>query len=357
MRILFDIGHPAHVHFFRETIRQLKNAGHETAIVTKDKEIAIDLLNHAGFEYSNLGKPGRGLLGKATGLLYFDYRVYQIARKFRPDLFVGLGSPYFGHVAALMRKPYITFWDTEEAPLISYLTYPFCSVICTPSCFLKDLGSRQVRYNGYKELAYLHPDRFTPDPSVLDELGLGRDEKFIIIRFISWSASHDIGLAGIRDRRKFVRALQDHARVLISSESEPDPDLEQFRLRIAPEKFHSLLAFADLYIGEGGTVATEAAVLGTPAIHIESIARGVASGNYCGNFKELRDRYNLLSFYPDEDNALRKAIEILDNPRSKTACETRRAILLKEKTDVSSWMVSFIENYPDSLPEHTATGA
>jgi hypothetical protein len=352
MKILIDIGHPAHVHFFKNTIRALKSRGHEIAIVTKDKEVTIDLLKKFGFDYYNLGKPGKGLSGKAVGLLSFDYQLYKIAQKVKPDLFVGMASPYLGHVSRLIRKPYISFWDTETADLLIFLSYHFVDTICTPQCFLKPLGDRQVLYEGYKELAYLHPHQYTPDPSVLDDLGLSKNERFIIVRFISWAASHDVGLRGVSNPVQMVKELEKYGRVFVSSEKTPDKKLDEYRLNITPEKFHSLLSFAQLYIGEGGTIATEAAILGTPAIHIEADSHGVATGYSSGNFQELRDRYGLMFFYPDEKTALNKAIEILDDPHSKSEWQKKREALLNDKIDVTAWMIDFIERYPDSFLQY-----
>ncbi len=348
MKILIDIGHPAHVHVFKNAIRDLREKGHEITIVTKDKEVTIDLLKKFGLDFINLGKPGKGLFGKAHSLIYFDYKLYKIAKKVRPDILIGMGSPYLGHISRLIHKPYISFWDTENARLLTWLTYSFTDTICTPSCFLNELGNKQVKYSGYKELAYLHPQQFTPDPSVLDELGLSKKERFIIVRLISWAASHDVGLKGMIDPVQMVHELEKFGRVFVSSETIPDKRLEKNMLKITPEKFHSVLAFSQLYIGEGGTIATEAAILGTPAIHIESDSRGIATGNSSGNFRELRDRYGLMFFYPDEKAALNKAVEILSDPESKSKWQKKRDILLKDKVDVTSWMTSFIENYPES---------
>jgi len=355
MKILIDIGHPAHVHFFRHAIRALKDHGHEIVVMTKDKEVTIALMEKYKIPFINLGKPGSGLRGKAHSMIVFDYRVFSIARKFQPDLLVGLGSPYLGHVSRLIRRPYISFWDTENANLLFYLSYPFVDAICTPACFRLSLGNRQVCYAGYKELAYLHPNHFKPDPAVLDELGLLPDERFIIVRFISWAASHDVGLKGVKDPVRMVRELEQYGRVLVSSEKKIEGIDKHNMLDISPEKFHSLLAYAQLYVGEGGTIATEAAVLGTPAIHIESDSHGVATGNASGNFRELRDRYGLMFFYPNEENALKKAIDLLADPSTKTTWQKKREILLKDKIDVSDWMIRFIEDYPESFYQYRTT--
>ncbi len=348
MRILIDIGHPAHVHFFKGTIRDLMQAGNDILIVTRNKEMTLELLERFGFEYINIGDHRTRMAGKALALLQFDYRILRVAQKFKPDLLVALGSPYLAHVSKVIRRPYITFLDTEDANLLLRLTTPFSDTICTPSCFLRDFGRRHVRFDGYKELAYLHPEEFSPDPSVLDELDLTGDDRFIIVRFISWAASHDVGLKGMSDPVHVVRTLEDYGRVFISSERPPAPEFEDYLLHISPEKFHSLLAYASLYIGEGGTITTEAALLGTPAIHIEANARGEATGNTSGNFLEIRDTYELMYFFPDQDAALEKAVHILENPDSKKEWQNKRDRLLADKMNVSAWMTEFIGNYPES---------
>ena len=100
----------------------------------------------------------------------------------------------------LARVPSLVFDDTEHAKIEHALLDPFASTICTPSCYRGNLGSKQVRYDGNHALAYLHPNYFTPDPAVLAEMGLKPDDPYIIVRFVSWDASHDVGQQGISDK-------------------------------------------------------------------------------------------------------------------------------------------------------------
>ena len=345
MKVLFDIGHPAHVHFFKNTIRILLDQGHDISVVTKDKEITIDLLKKYGINHITLGKPGKGLWGKAKALFFFDWKLYKIARAFKPDLSIGVGSPYLGHVSKLIRKPYISFWDTENAKLAIWLTYSFTDIICTPSCFLNNLGNKQVKYTGYKEIAYLHPNYFSPNPNVLKEHGLRPEEKFIIVRFVSWGASHDVGQHGIKDKIRFVKSLENFGRVIISSEGDLPPELKSYLMKISPEKLHDLLSYATLYAGEGATMASEAAVLGTPSIFMSSLA-----GNF-GNLIDLEETYDLLYSFTDTDAALDKAIEILKDKTSKEKWILKRERLLKDKIDVTAFMVWLIENYPKNIED------
>jgi predicted glycosyltransferase len=355
MKVLIDIGHPAHVHLFKNMICDLEEDGHEVKITARRKEVTLDLLNAYGLKYSDLGEHYTGTFSKAYGMIRRDYKLYTIARKFKPDILVGVHDPYIAQIGKLIRKPSIVFTDTEYVRLSSNLTFPFTDVICTPICFREKLNpQKHVKYNGYHELAYLHPNYFKPDLTVLEKLGLSENDTFIILRFISWGASHDIKLKGI-DRQaeiEFIKSLEHYGHVFITSERKLDAGLGKYVITIPPEKMHSLLYYAQLYIGEGGTMAAEAAILGTPSIHIESTSSGIATGELSGNFLELRDKYGLLYFYPDQNKALEKAMSILEDKNAKNEWQKKREKLLKDKIDVTAWMTDFIERYPESFYEY-----
>jgi len=163
-------------------------------------------------------------------------------------------NPSITHIAWLLNKKSIMFTDTEHQKLINFASFPFASYICTPECYTKDLGKKQVRYNSYHELAYLHPNYFKPNPKVLYELGLNESDPYTVIRFVSWDASHDIGQNGINDKLKFVNEIEKYGKVYISSEGPLDYSLQKYSLKIPPEKLHDLLYYASLYVGEGATL-------------------------------------------------------------------------------------------------------
>jgi hypothetical protein len=358
VRLLIDIGHPAHVHFFKNMVWNLEKRGHEVKIVARDKEVTLNLLKKYGFEYEISGGYRQNLLSKIADIPRRDFKLYRAAKKFRADILIGICNPYIAHIGKLIGKHSITFTDTESVKLAGMITYPFTDTICTPACFREKLNPKKhVRYNGYKELAYLSPKYFKPDPSVLDDLGLSNSENFIILRFISWGASHDLSLRGMSRgcETEVVKRLEKYGRVLITSERDLG-NLEKYRITCSPDKVHSLLHYAQMYIGEGGTMAVEAAILGTPAIHIESTVSGQASGEMYGNFLELRDRYDLLYFYSNHTEALDKVLEIFEAKNSKKEWGGKREKLLSEKIDVTSWMTDFVENYPQSFYEYMERG-
>lgn len=358
MRILTGVGHPKHVHFRKNIINNLVNDGHEVKIVARSKDITLHLLNVYGFDYEVVGMNYKGLIKKAYGLLESDIKAFKIAKGFKPDILVG-GSPYLAHVSKLIGKPHIDFTDTEHAKLATRISFPFSDIICTPSCYKEKINPKKhVTYNGYEELAYLHPNYFTPDPGVLDDLGVSEDDKFIIMRLISWEASHDTRSKGFSQDflEKAIKSLEEHGHVFITSERKLNKNFEKYKITFPSEKIHSALYYASLYFGEGGTTAVEATLLGIPSVHVEAFES--KSGNVMdvththGNFDELVNKYKMTYTFADQKQALDKALEILQDEDAKKKLKKKVEQLLKEKIDVTKFMTDFIERYPESFYEY-----
>jgi len=344
VRIIVDIGHPAHVHFFKNFVWEMRARGHEILITASKKEVTSDLLKAYNFDYIFTCKRYSGV-GFAYELMKRDAQMFNLARRFKPDVITGIHNTIAAHVSRVTRAKSIIFTDTEHARLANMVTFPFADVFCTPSCFRKDLGKKQVKYNGCHELAYLHPNYFKPDPSVLDDLGLKEGDKFVVVRFVAWQASHDVGQHGfnMETKRKLVKELEKCGRVLITSESPLPSEFEKYKITAPPERIHDLLYYATMYIGEGGTMATEAAILGTPAVLINPEAELV------GIHKEFRDKYGLLYFYSTASEALKGILGLLKDKALKSKWQEKRGRLLADKIDVTQFMVDFIENYPQSF--------
>lgn len=345
MKILIDIGHPAHVHMFSCFANEMQRRGHRVLFTCRDKEFEVRLLTAFGFEFVNFGKKSTSTIGKVFDLLRFDWHEWRIARRFRPDVFVSHGSITASHVAWLMRKPHITFEDTFNLEQIR-LYEPFISVILT-SNYEHPLHSHKVlRYAGYNELLYLHPKRFTPDASVLDELGVKAGEKYTIVRFVSWHATHDRGHSGIsfENKRFAIAEFSKYGRVFISSEKPLPAEFEPYRFPIAPDRMHHAMAFASLIFGESATMVSEGVMMGVPGVYIDNTGRRYTT--------ELEKKYglcfNFAESLEDQSRAIARGVELLQ--RSERTLPNYQK-MLDEHIDVTAFLVWFVENYPES--EHT----
>ena len=345
MRIIIDIGHPAHVHYFKNFVKIMEKKGHIFLIIARDKEVTNELLDCYNISFISRGKGGISLLGKLFYLLKANYLIFRYAIKFQPDIFLGFSSIYSSQVAFLLRRPSIVFDDTEHAALEHLMYKPFTNVILTPKCFKKDFGKKHIHFNGYMELCYLHPNYFTPDSSILELLKVKRDEKYVILRLVSWNASHDVGHSGlsIDMKHKVVNELSKYAKVFISSEGKLPEDLKKYQIKIPPEKMHDVLAFASVFIGEGATMASECAMLGTPAIYVNSLTAGTL---------EEQEKLGLIYGFRNSVGVLEKTLELLNNSQLGQVHQARRGKMLAEKIDVTEFMIWFVENYSESVTKY-----
>lgn len=342
MKAIFDVGHPAHVHLFKNTIRNLSHSGWNVKVLARPKEITLELLNSYGFDYQVL-RHYNHLFFKAIGMILIDIMYLKIARRFDPDILVSVGSPYSAHISAILRKPHIVFIDTPaKKNSLYYLSHhavlkKLTKAVCTPDVYPAVFSqNKQIRYKGYHELAYLHPNYFTRDGSVLNEMGLTPQDKFIIMRFASLDALHDIrqkGFDNTAERIQFVKRLQQYCRVFVTSER-PIPELKKYELTISPHKIHDLLAFATMYIGEGATMASEAGVLAVPWIFIYSKTLP---------YLDDQEKNHGLGFtVQDASSAFKICLDLLKRKNLRQEWLKKRDQLLKDKIDVTKFMTNVI---------------
>ena len=350
MRYLFYLGHPAHFHLFKHTIAALKAAGHPTCILIKKKDVLEELLSGSGWDYTNILPNGRGddLLSMARGLLNRDWRLFSRVLSFKPTLMIGT-SAEITHIGHFFDIPSIVVNEDDVAavPLFARLAYPLASAILAPRCC--DVGrwsSKKISYDGYHELAYLHPNRFQPDPACVRSL-IGRDSGYFMIRFAKLTAHHDAGVHGISGAiaARIIERLEPHGPVFITSERELEPEFEKYRLAADPAQIHHFLSCAELLVSDSQTITAEAAVLGTPSIRCNDFVGRI------GYLHELEHRYELsYGFRPSEyGQLLSKLDQLLARFDLRMEWHKRRRILLGEKIDVTRFFLWLFENHPASL--------
>lgn len=338
-RILIDICHPAEVHHFKHVYWELKKQGWEVLFAAKDKDVSGTLLKAYDLPHIMFSQSKKGILKKLLQLPIELWRFAKIVRDFRPAFILSNLSIHSSWISRLFRITHIAFIDTEHRRLLDYLTMPFADVKLTPRAYKRRLGPNQFRYNGNHEVTYLHPERFQPDAGIKKKLGLGDDEKYVVVRFVGWQAFHDVGLHGLEVAKKLqlVRQLSRTRKVFITSETALPEILAEYALTTPVERVHDVLAFADAYIGEGGTMASEAACLGAPAIYLNSLRLG-----YC----EEEERYGLLQqFSVLDERAMAAALAATRSAEHKE----RSVLFWRDQIDVAKFIVQFLNTFPRSL--------
>ena len=338
MNILIDLIHPAHVHFFRHAIGELEKRGHKVAVTARQKDVTVELLANFGIPFTVLSKVGKGRTGLLKELILRDIRLWKFCRDFRPDVLTGISGVFISHVGALLRKPSVVWDDTEHQKLAHMITWPFATAIYNPDSYSKPCSKKQHFYPGCHDLAYPHPKRFTPSADIARQVGIDPDQKYCIIRFVSWGAHHDVGQHGFAEEKKlrFVESIAEYARPYITSEGSLGAQLAEYQLKVPVHQLHHVLAFASLCVAEGATVATEAAVLGTPSIYINTLKAGCI---------DMFEKYGLLRQTTDTDQALALGLAQLKDENTKAKRQAAREKFLADKIDVTDFIVKTLELY------------
>lgn len=349
--VLFTIQHPADVHLFRHAIAELEGAGHDVHVYARRKDVNVDLLEAYGIDHEVLAGRGGGVLGTVAMQATYEYRVLRAALSVRPDVMCADGGIAISHVSSVIDAPSLVFTDTEHVvdtwPDRRTLIFRFADEVHTPECYWLDLGDHHRRYPGYHELAYLHPDRFEPDPAVLDRLPVDSDRPLAFLRLVSWDAFHDRGEGGIASAATVIESLRDHGlQVLLSTEGSPPPAYADLEVDVPVHEIHHVLEAVDVFVGDSATMATECAVLGTPAVFVSSFDLGYVS--------ELEGEYGLaVRVDPADDPDLPGTIaQVLR--RSESHWRARRRALLADKIDTTDYVLDTIYSHLDDERDRSA---
>lgn len=335
--VLFDINHPAHVHYFRNVIALLNDNGYHIEVTARDKDLVKDLLNEYDISFIDRGRGAGNLIGR---FFYYFKAVIIILNQIRmhkADLVVSFMHPYAVHAAKLCNIPSIIFSDTENANLHHRLTVPFATKIHTSNSFNKDLGKKHVRFNGFMELAYLGT-KFSVDINSTDKINSRL--KTVFFRFVSRKSLHDRSHEGLSDKDKLF--LIDHFakknyNITISSEVPVPEDIKKYIWRGNKSDIHKVLQKSTIFIGESATMASESSILGIPAIYFDDIGRGYTD--------VLEKEYHILFRYEESSDGVRKAIkkadELID---SFIDGEKVRKKILSSSVDLTNYMFMVISN-------------
>ncbi|MFD1562835.1 DUF354 domain-containing protein [Haloarchaeobius amylolyticus] len=336
-RIIVTVQHPAHVHFFRNAITDLEALGYDVCVFAREKDIACTLLDTYGIEYETLAGTASSPIGLAKTQAIYEYRILSRVRALKPDVLLAIGEPAVAHASSLVGGQSIIFTDTEHAAVSNGITFPFADLLCTPDAFWDDLGERHRVYSGFHELAYLHPDRFTPDPMILEDLGESDNEQLVVLRLVSWNAAHDFGRSGIDGIETLINELErGGATVLVTAEGQLPPSFADREVDVPPHRMHDLLAAADLFLGESATMAIESGLLGTPALYVSDLQAGVLG--------ELETKYRLLRWLSRRAGPT----EIADHACGLLSVDDstwseRRRTVLEETIDTTQFIVDTVE--------------
>ena len=278
MRIWIDLANSPHPLLFAPIARRLRERGDEVAITARDHAQTLQLAREYFGEVDVVGEASPdGRLAKAAAVGGRGAALWRGGRGRGLDLALSHNSYAQLLAARGLRLPTVTAMDFEHQPA-NHIAFRAAASILVPEVVplapLRRAGARPgklVRYAGLKEELYLAD--FDPDPSILSTLGIGRNGSGDVIAV---ARSAPAGAAYHRHENPvFLDALrtldrQHHVRtVVLARHPAQRAAVRELGLEraIVPEDAidsRSLLVEADVFVGAGGTMTREAALLGVP---------------------------------------------------------------------------------------------
>lgn len=355
MRLLFYFIHPAKFHAFRQVINRLMNDGHKVDIVIIKKDILEELVAGEGWNYTNIFPEGRRLKGIHTYLNAFInlfrtlFRLNRFIKNKQYDLCIT--DDLFTILGRIKSIPTIYFTDDDiTAVPESFILASTAHYILAPAAaYMGRYEKKKIGYYGYKALAHLSPNCFTPNRSLLEE-SLRNAGAYFFIRCVSVTSTHDVGKKGISDGllKKIVDHLSLYGTVIINSERVLPDEFDWYRLDFKKDNIASYIAFSKIFISDSTTMCAEAAILGVPAIEIDDWYADF------GQYKDFSGKYSLLhGFKPnDEKNIFNKIDEMLADKNLFNEYQAKRKALLDSTIDLSAFMYWLFSEYPSSVKKY-----
>ena len=294
---------------FRHMATELTDRGAEVRWSSRDKDSTLELLERFGIDHVVASRPApdRTRVGDAAELVRRSRTIREVLRSWRPHVLLTRNPS--GVLAGLGTRTWTVF-DTDDGRAVGahhLLAAPFADVVTSSVLDPASHGPRHRRYPGLKSHAYLHANRYRPDPRWRARLELEpHDGSLSVLRLSRHDASHDRRTDALSEQAKqqVFDLLRAHGAVVLSVEGEPT----RLVLRDGTERpvpadtFHDLLAHAAVCVTDGQSVAAEAAVLGVPAFRLSGFSRRV------WYLELLEDAGLVRNFQPGEEAHLVAAV-------------------------------------------------
>jgi hypothetical protein len=272
MIIWIDFINTPQVSFFVPFIKEFKNSGHEILLTCRDSGNTVELLIQNELAFHIVGKKvGKGIIQK---LLFFTVRLFSLyffIRKHKPDIAANQSSFYQPIVAKLFNIPCLYTNDNEYAKgnLFGFL---FATKVVLPVALQYEgftkrwpLKSKLSFYPSVKEAIYLSQQQ--------ELLTLVSEKKNkIYFRPEPWSAQYYNGPLNFFDDTLIKLSNEFDVIVLPRDKNQADHFTQDKFSTLAvvckPINLQKIIGDCLLFIGAGGSMTREMAVMEIPVISI-----------------------------------------------------------------------------------------
>ena len=275
-----DILTPKQCMLFSRLSKRLESEGHQVLKVTREYREVVRLLALKGIDAKVVGKHGGGTLaGKLRASAGRILKLASLVKEWNPDVAVSFSSPETARIAFGLGTPHVCLNDSPHAEAVARLTIPLSKKLLTPKVIPKRAwfsfgisADKIIQYNALDAWAWLRD--FEPDEDVLKQLGLDRSKPIVTFRTEETFAAYLLGKTPKKPLvipmiEKLLKASRDFQTVVIPRYEKQAVAFQEIlgKRAIVCESIidgPSLLFFSSIFVGAGGTMTAEAALLGVP---------------------------------------------------------------------------------------------
>ncbi len=282
MKVLIDVLTPKQCMLFAKLSEYLRRDGHQILAVTRKYREVNQLLEMKGMKAHVVGvHGGSDLKNKLEASAHRTLKLASLVAELQPDVAVSFASPETSRVAFGLGIPHVCLNDSPHSEAVARLTVPLVTLLLTPRFIPKAAWtkfgiepSKIMQYNAIDPWVWLKD--FKPDERILDQLGLDRFKPIVVFRAEESFASYLLGRAS--KSPSWTRLLDELLNSPIAFQAVVLPRYES-QIAFLTRRFGSratvcksaidapnLLAYASIFVGAGGTMTAEAALLGVPTL-------------------------------------------------------------------------------------------
>ncbi|MGB0003573.1 MAG: DUF354 domain-containing protein, partial [Nitrososphaeraceae archaeon] len=290
LRIWFDILTPKQVLFFKPIVDILLSSGKSVLCTSRKYRECTELAREKLLQIEIIGKYGGPL--KYDKLRQSAKRTYELAdtvKEFEPDVAISFSSPEAARVAFGLGIKQIVFNDSPHAYAVGKLTIPLAQFLLCPWIIpyhaWENFGIRRkqiIRYRALDPAVWLKRQQLKDVPASEKLRAKYRltKENTVVIRPEETKAAYMIykkNKTTISLIQPLIENLHKTTNILILCryEEQVEEISRRFGSKITVlDKIVDgleLISIADIFIGAGGTMTAEAALLGKPTISISPI--------------------------------------------------------------------------------------
>jgi predicted glycosyltransferase len=343
MKVWIDVLTPKQANYFAELERRLDVKGFKTLLTTRDYREVNEVLELRKVKAIQVGRHGGGQLDEK--LLESSKRIGALTKVIaeqKPDVAISFSSPEAARVAFGLKIPHYCISDSPHAEAVCKLSIPLSRKLFAPWIIpvyawkRYGINSRDlVRYRALDPVVWLKGYKNNPD--VLNNLKLDTSKPIVVLRppeeLAAYLSARQSSISGSTADivAKVLDLAEQSLQVVVLNRY--DGRAEKLKKRFGDRVISTehaidtipLLQAASAFIGGGGTMTAEAALLGVPTI------------SYYPGESTFVDRfltnYGLVDRLHDPGRIAQRALALARNRDFREYCRKRSAKLLQSMED------------------------